>query len=1516
MRKGSIKTILILLSTVLAFGLLACSDDKSRNGNGSGEDPTAEQSITRINIFTSSTTIGYGESMQLTAIATLSDNVTRDVTSNVSWSSSDPCAHVDSNGLLTADAAAPGMATITARYGQFSGKLQIAVKALSEIVESVAVQPQNSVIELGSEQQYSATATYRDATTQDVTSIVTWGSSEVDVAVIDANGRANGKKKGTTTITAEMDGVVSDGILLTVLSAVKHIDIAPKNASIQRDGIQQYEAKAILSNGDSIDVTGAVTWVSSDPSIVAFAAGGLAMAGSDKSGTVRISAELDGVTSDATSLTVTVAEREIESLEITADATTIAADETIQISAIATYSDASTVDVTDSVGYICNNTNAAKINASGLLTGVNEGSAKISAFLKGITSNKIRIAVENPLRRIDIMPNQASLTLSGEPPEVQFSAHGTYANGDTADLRSKTVWVVSDTSVASIDNNGLASAVAEGTTTIFAEFDGITSDSATLAVGSSPDPIEVKISPMDAKIDADETKQFKAFVKYSDGSKVDMTESVTWRSTNIDAASIDASGLASGNSDGKSSITAQYAGLTSKSAKLKVKNPLRTIDISPNDATIDADANQQYTAEGTYANGEMTDLTGNVTWSSSDPETAAIGTNGLCSGINDGSTTVTASMNGIISDAATLTVEDPLRTIDISPDSTAIHGSETAQYTAIGVHASGDIADLTALAIWTSSDTHIADIDSSGLATSQMAHGETNIQASYGDIESDIATLTVLFEVKTLVAIDISPDDAAIDADGTQQYMATGTYEDSSTADITGSVVWSSSTPDVATIDSRGMAISVGSGSTDITAALDAITSNIAVLNVGDSLRSIDITPHNAAIDADGSQQYTATGTYASGNTADLTSSVSWNSSNPNAAVLDDSGMASAVNNGVTMITASIDGVTSNTATLTVDDPLVTIAISTETGTIDLSVNPVTAQFSAIGTYASGETAVITANVTWNSDNTGIAAINEGGLATGVNNGTVNITASLGGITSDSVALTVVDPPVGLDISPDTISVVRGSTRQYFAEVSYASGDTADVTSAVDWSSSDTSVVTVDDGGRAMANETGSSAITAVYTEGAATVSSDTATITVTNTIVAIDIAPDSAAIDGGATQQYSATAVYEDDSTGDITGSVTWHSDNTAIATIDTSGLATGVTGSGGTTHITAVLDGLTSDTAELTVNAGISPPVITNVDLFRGTVSTNTEMELWSDAYGSGGVVIAYDPGITNYYAYIAGFADVTLNIDATDAETLTVNGTAISASADHTVTLDAKGENTLAIHAQNSAGSAACTIIINFLDFNHAVNGLFADYFNATNIKWFTINAEVQNLDELTISGNISGEMYWRISNNYTIDCNDVVADEADIHFGGSGADFCGDSGLFGAFNRMSFTTPYNDGNDVYNGTQDGNAWSADWHVPANEGGMTIRGDSVSRLEATLNGSLRSRFSCYLDGRLILIAYQHFALEGGLVAEGSESYTDFIYMPEISEPDGIDSCAEAGGAWCEEGRVFVDSNPTSPW
>ncbi|MFQ5780282.1 MAG: S8 family serine peptidase, partial [Nitrospiria bacterium] len=173
-----------------------------------------------------------------------------------------------------------------------------------------------------------------------------------------------------------------------------------------------------------------------------------------------------------------------------------------------------------------------------------------------------------------------------------------------------------------------------------------------------------------------------------------------------------------------------------------------------------------------------------------------------------------------------------------------------------------------------------------------------------------------------LASIAVTPTTASIPVGATEQFVATGSFADGSTADLTSSVTWSSSNSAVATMNAAGLATAIAEGTTTITATSGTI-SNVATLTVTappppPTLNSIAVAPTTPSISAGATQQFVATGTYSDGSTADLTSSVSWNSSNTLVATMNAAGLATAIAEGTTTITATFTDGTFGSTMLTV----------------------------------------------------------------------------------------------------------------------------------------------------------------------------------------------------------------------------------------------------------------------------------------------------------------------------------------------------------------------------------------------------------------------------------------------------------------------------------------------------------------------------------------------------------------------------------------------------------------------
>ncbi len=265
---------------------------------------------------------------------------------------------------------------------------------------------------------------------------------------------------------------------------------------------------------------------------------------------------------------------------------------------------------------------------------------------------------------------------------------------------------------------------------------------------------------------------------------------------------------------------------------------------------------------------------------------------------------------GIVSPASTLTVSSAtLNSIAVTPGTISLGAKGTQQFTATGTFTDGSTQDISADVTWASSSSSVASIGAqTGLAVGQGS-GTTEITATLGSVVSPAVTLTGT--TATLQSIAITPATASIARSGTQQFLATGTFTDGSTQNVTSSTTWNSSSNNVATIGvGSGLSRGLSAGSTTITGTIGSVSSPAATLTVtAATLKSIAVTPASATIANGTSLRFTATGTYSDSSTQNVTSSVAWSSSKTAVATIGPStGLATGASPGTTSITASQGG--------------------------------------------------------------------------------------------------------------------------------------------------------------------------------------------------------------------------------------------------------------------------------------------------------------------------------------------------------------------------------------------------------------------------------------------------------------------------------------------------------------------------------------------------------------------------------------------------------------------------------
>ncbi|MCB1157537.1 MAG: Ig-like domain-containing protein [Leptospiraceae bacterium] len=763
------------------------------------------------------------------------------------------------------------------------------------------------------------------------------------------SGIAGQEEAQTSSGEAKGSGSTATGTERSSEAQLVNIVIEPVEESIAKGTKFKFKATGIYSDNSRADLSSQVTWSSDATGIANVDASGIATGAS--AGSCNISASLGDLSGKAK---LTVSTATLTAIQVSRS-DSIAAGTSVDYTAVGVFSDGTTQDLTEFVDWGSANASVATVNNSsgtkGTVTGAGAGTTTVTASYtvdgsttSGSSSVEVKTVTVTGITIVGSV-NVAKGSI------IEYKAIATFSDGSTQDVTSLVNWSSSNDSTVSIVNSGItkgqASALSAGSASISASWNGVNA-SANLTI-SEASVTSLIIQPSGSLSIADgTTQQFKAIATFSDGTTQDVTDRVTWTSSTGSVASISnqlgTEGLATGYAVGSTTITAMLGSKTA-SATLNVSAAtLQSIAISGN-ATVAKGGNTQLTATGTYSDGSTVDITNLVTWSSDNTNVSvsnASSDRGKAYGDNSGTSNITASLDGV-SVSKVITVPVPtLQSISISGSSTIAKGGST-QLTAIGTYSDGSTVDLTSSVAWTSSDTSKATVDAvtKGKINAVDA-GSSTITASFGGVSG---TLNINVSPATLSSISIG-NDATINQGGTKQFTAIGTYSDNSTADITSLVSWSSATGSVAAITSdstsadHGKAVGVGAGSSVITATMGSVSGSATLTVNAVTLSSITVSS-GGTIAKDGTKQFTATATYSDGSTADVTSQVSWSSSNQSVATISDGssnkGLATGVAGGSTTITATMNGKTANTtlnvnATETIGDYTVTMPSGLNTG--------------------------------------------------------------------------------------------------------------------------------------------------------------------------------------------------------------------------------------------------------------------------------------------------------------------------------------------------------------------------------------------------------------------------------------------------------------------------------------------------------------------------------------------------------------------------------------------------------
>jgi len=1032
---GPVVRAIVALSLSVAAGAGGCAA-----GDTAAPVDASPPTLISVVVTPAIASVMVGEMQQFSAVGHFSDGSTTDVTTTALWRSSGTAiATISTDALATGVAA--GTTTITAQRGTVTGTATITVIAKQTTLLSIAVTPANPSVGVGTTQQFSATGTFDDGSTTDLSGTAVWSSSATSTATINATGLASALASGTTTIAATSGAVKGSTTMTVTAPMLISIAVTPDKPAIATGTKQAFTATGTFKDPTTNaittqDLTAMVTWSSGTPAAATITAGGLASAVAV--GTTVISAT-SGAVVGTTTLTVKMAD--LVSIAVTTATPSVAKGTSATFIATGTFADQTTQNLSGQVIWSSSVPATAIISNAGLATSVAMGTTVIGAKLGTVMGMLTLTVTDAALVSIAVsaeLPVPSATPRIAKNTKLQLDAIGTYTDGSKQDLGDSVTWASSSAAVTvsnAAGSKGLATAGNAAGTSMLSATTGTGAAAVTgkLTVTVTNDTlVSLVVTPAAPAIAAGTSLQFLATGFFTDASRQDLTETVTWSSATVAAATISNvaghKGLARGVAVGAAIISASVgnANPVTATATLTVSTALlQSIAIEPATPSVALGTTVTLSATGTYSDGSKQDLTSSVTWSSATAGVATIsnaaGSNGKVTPVAKGTSVITAALvagNQTIAGSATLAVSDSLlKSIAVTtPGTTTIQKGTALQLTATGVFTDGRTVDITKMVTWSSDAPGAATVSNAatsiGLVTAVSAGPAVISATSSAPSENGqpvVGNIALTVDNGKLVSISVTPATPAIAAGTKLQFVATGTFDDGAKQDITASVTWSSSVATTATIDSAGLAAAVAAGTAAITAAqaagAGAISGSTTLTVTRARLVSVIVQAHPAASIANGtSVSFTATGFFDDATAQDLTDTATWASSMTAVATISNdpatNGQATGRAVGTTNITASVvidaTTVTSPPVALTVTPAtLVSVAVTPALASV---AKGGTLNLVATGTFTDGSTQVLTNAVTWASAAPGTATVSNAagqhGRVQGVTAGKADVTAT------------------------------------------------------------------------------------------------------------------------------------------------------------------------------------------------------------------------------------------------------------------------------------------------------------------------------------------------------------------------------------------------------------------------------------------------------------------------------------------------------------------------------------------
>ena len=1231
---------------------------------------------------------------------------------DVTWTSlNQEIAAVDQNGKVTAVSGGETTILAASTHGADGALVTAQCKVTVELGGISIAIPEELELSLnkaGAVSQAALTATVEPAASTDA---LNWVSSNETVAIVDSDGKVTAVSEGSATITVICGGVKAACAVTVTDYQVKKFDALPQNVRVKVSETGTISAKL----GPSHATDKAIVWTIdngevaslSEPTVAADGTSTVTVQGL-KVGTATVTATSADNGSVVAACTVTVPEVKVGSLRLDSQTLTLYRNtpdgKSAEFPSAATLTlTVSPADTTNDVVWTSSNSAVVALGGAQYQTAnnVKTGAVTLTAADGGMSVITATADGQTAQCTVNVIVLATGLTLNrSELALVKGTSAALIPTMLPANVNNRAVaWKSSDEAVATVDANGVVTAVAaSGTATITATAKDGSGVSAACAVTAEEVPVKtVTVTPRRLVLqDGDASEPLLAVIDPSTAANT----SVTWRSSNNHVASVtDGVVTAVGVGEAEIIVTTADGGKSDVCYVTVVPKPVEQITLSKSsiDVFFRETEKRTQTLTATVTPGDATDP--GILWTSSNETVATV------VGNHDGTAavtlhaagsaviTATSASNSSVSAVCPVTVRaTKVASIHLDKSVLELDPLEDAALTATLTSDSDNFdPDNTAVA-WFSSNETVATVDSIGRVTA-VAAGNAVITARTDDggfvatcvvrvwqkvtgVSLNEAALTMLVNDVRALSATVSPDNATDKA-----------------------VTWESSNDEIVSVVD-GTITAKGVGTATITATADGKSADCEI-TVYAAVTGVTISG-NGILTLNVGADKALTATVAPEGDAD--SRVIWSSSDGNVATVNDNGTVSAVSPGTAVIAATSVANPGRQAfrTVKVVQPVTGITLSTGSLAFDLSADSRSSVLTAAITPSD-----TTDPVTWTITDSSVAQISAPSTASG--SSSVTVYALKAGSTAVTVTcgeqsatctVTVAKPVTGVSITEEALSfdLTMGSTLTLHAAVE-PNGTAAE---AVSWKSSNPAVATVSAHGVVTPIAPGTTSIEAATPDGDY---SDSRTVIVKQLATGITLNPAALSLPVGRTAELTAALL------GDPTNpNVNWSVSGTGVRVSD-NGVVT-AEAAGTATVIAAAADGSgVSKSCIVTVYEPVTSVAIQKdsspVSSLSLTMVTDPAAQLSAVTPGGSGVTVVW-----------SSTSDSVATVDPSGLVSAVGAGTATITAAATTGEISVSRSCTVTVR---KAVISADTTTMTLTPAHNAANVVFSPWAAGTSLTW---------------------------------------------------------------------------------------------------------------------------------------------------------------------------------------------------